>query len=325
MKSQHVDLELPLVQSDFKSLPNICRFPHPAMATTFEVIIEHEDAVYARQAADAAFAELDKIEAELSRFIENSDISRLNNLPAGESLLLGPDAFDCLQLSVQMCTQTNGAFDVTVGQLLTCWLNDDRGLRSPSNDELTFAREHSGMHLLRLDCEHCTVELQTGPIKIDLGGIGKGYAVDRMAELLRQWSIDTALIHGGFSSVLALAPPAGTAGWPVTVSHPRAPKEILAKLFLRRRALGASGLRRGSHIINPRTARPVKNMIAAWSCAADAAVADALSTAFMVMSPAEIEQYCLAHPDTSSIVMTAEDNSQKGGILRFNRFFRAEP
>jgi thiamine biosynthesis lipoprotein len=282
-------------------------------------------AVYARQAADAAFAELDKIEAKLSRFIENSDISRLNNLHTGEFLLLSPDAFDCLELSARMYEQTNGAFDVTIGPLLTYWLNNDMSLRNPLAEELAFARQRSGMHLLKLDHEHYTVELRASPVQIDLGGIGKGYAVDRMAELLRQWSIDTALIHGGFSSVLALDPPAGTAGWPVTLSHPRVPKETLAKLFLRRRALGASGLKKGRHIIDPRTAQPVKNVAAAWSCAADAAIADALSTAFMVMSPAEIEQYCLAHPDTSSMVIPAEDKSQQGGILRFGHFLQAEP
>jgi len=286
-------------------ISGIHRFYHDAMATTFEVIILHEDKRYAQQAARAAFDELDRLEAELSRFIENSDISRINNLAANRPLRVGLATFECLQLSAKINAETNGAFDVTVG-----FRHSKPRIENP----------------IKLDESQYTVEMLTSPIQIDLGGIGKGYAIDRMAELLREWSIDTALISGGYSSVLALDAPLETKGWPVTFSDPDNRKAKLAHLYLQGRAVGASGLQKGRHIINPRTVCPVEGKIAAWACAGDAATADALSTAFMVMTPDEIKQYCLRHPNVQA--MTILQDGGKGAkeekILRYGRWKKNE-
>jgi thiamine biosynthesis lipoprotein len=289
------------------------------MATTFEVIVVHEDDRYAWQAAAAAFEEVDRLEGELSRFIENSDVSRINNLPAGESLRLGLDAFECLQLSARIHAETNGACDITGGSLLRFWRNGDGTARTPSAEELNLARQRTGTDLLLLDEADHTVRLLASPVEIDLGGIGKGYAVDRMAELLREWSIDTALISGGYSSVLALDAPPGTKGWPLTLSNPANRKQILARPCLRAGALSGSGLQKGQHIIDPRTGQPVDGKYAAWSSATDAATADALSTAFMIMSPDEIRQYCSLHPHRLAMIMLQEQDKEtrKDKILHF--------
>jgi len=286
----------------------------------------HEDDRYARQAAAAAFAEVDRLEADLSRFIENSDISRINNLPANQPLLIGLAAFECLQLSTRMYAETDGAFDITIGFLLDCWRNEDDTPRTPSQEELNLARQRTGTGLLKLDEVEHTVKLLAAPVQVDLGGIGKGYAVDRMAELLRDWSIDTTLISGGYSSVLALDAPAGTKGWPVTLSDPGNRRQILARPNLKHRALSGSGLQKGGHIIDPRTARPVKGKRAAWACAPDAATADALSTAFMVMTPDEIKKYCLRHPDVLAMVILEHGGKdpQKDKILHFGPWKKNE-
>jgi len=309
----------PFFSSDWRSIPGLHRFYHQAMATTFEVIIIYEDDRYARQAARTAFDEVDRLESELSRFLENSDISRINNLPANHSLRLALPAFECLQISARISAETKGAFDVTVGMLLSCLCNKDGTLRTPSKEQLKFAREHTGMHLLKLDEAEHTVRLLTSPVQIDLGGIGKGYAVDRMAELLRQWSIDTALISGGYSSVLAIGSPPAMKGWPITLSNPANRKQILARLYFQGRSLSASGLRKGRHIIDPRSAKPVEGRLAAWASAADAATADALSTAFMVMTPAEIEKYCLRHLNVQGMVILQDggEEIQKDKVLLF--------
>jgi len=308
-----------LVQSSCNSIPGMKRFSHEAMATTFQIIIVNEEDRYARQAAAAAFAEVDRLEGKLSRFIENSDVSRINNLPANRPLLLGLDAFECLRLSCRIYAETNGAFDVTVGTLLSCWRNEDGTPRTPSQEELNRARQHTGTGLLQLDESEHTVRLLASPVQVDLGGVGKGYAVDRMAELLREWSIDITLISGGYSSVLALDGPAGTKGWPLTLSNPDNRKEILARPCLQGRAISGSGLQKGQHIIDPRTAQSVKGKFAAWASAPDAATADALSTAFMVMSPDEIRQYCSRHPDVSAMIMLKgpDKDAQKDKILHF--------
>jgi thiamine biosynthesis lipoprotein len=310
------------LRSNLDSISGIHRFSYEAMATTFEILILHEDPEYAKQAAWEAFDELHRIEQELSRFIENSDISRINNLAANKPLRIGLAAFECLQLSARMYDETNGAFDITIGFLLSCWLNDDKTTRVPSENELESSRQHTGTHLLKLDEAEHTVELLTSPVQIDLGGIGKGYAIDKMAELLRDWSIDTALLHAGYSSVLALGSPSGTNGWPVTLSNPYNRKQTLARLCLRDRALSGSGLQKGRHIIDPRTIQPIEDKLAAWASTTTAAAADALSTAFMVMTPDEVEQYCLGHSDALAVVILERQDkkTQKDNILRFGQW-----
>jgi thiamine biosynthesis lipoprotein len=308
--------DISFIGSSWDSIPDAHRFSHNAMATVFEIIIIHKDAHYARQAAWAAFDELDKLEQQLSRFIENSDISRINNLTTNQPLQIRLAAFECLQLCVSLYNQTSGAFDVTIGSLMDCWLSEDKTMRTPSKEQLKQARQRTGLHLIKLDETDHTVQLLTGPVKVDLGGIGKGYAIDQMAKLLGDWSIDTALINGGCSSVLALRRPHNTKGWHLTLSNPANHRQTLAHLYLQDQAISGSGLQKGPHIIDPRTAQPARGKRAAWAAAPTAATADALSTAFMVMSPDQIEQYCSNHQDILAMVV-AEDRKGKEKILRY--------
>ncbi len=347
-------------QSGIGAVPGALRYSHDAMATTFEIFIVHKDSGYAEQAAWAAFDELDRLEQELSRFVENSDISRLNALPPNQPLLLGPEAFNCLRLAQQIYHETDGAFDVTIGSLMACLLNKDKSLRSPTQEELKLARERTGLHLVLLDESEFTVQVAREEVQVDLGGIGKGYAVDRMAALLREWGIDTALIHGGSSSILAMDGPPGTKGWPLTISNPDNRKDILMRIDLKNQALSGSGLRKGQHIIDPRNARPVKDKVASWAlvepgantrlkieaaniddqaepgatsataclkpdmtlsfigCHYLATWADALSTAFMVMSPRQIRQFCRRHKHVKGMVALEEKGtaSEKRTIVK---------
>jgi thiamine biosynthesis lipoprotein len=298
----HPQPDISFIGSRWDFIPDAHCFSHNAMATAFEVIIIHKDAHYAEQAAWAAFGELDKIEQQLSRFIENSDISRINNLNANQPLQLGLEAFECLQLCISLGDLTDGAFDITVGALKDSRFNKNKIMQTD-------------LHLIKLDKEEHTVQLSTSGVQIDLGGIGKGYAIDQMAKLLNDWSIDDALINGGCSSVLALGRPHNTEAWHLTLSNPTNRRETLADLYLQDRAVSGSGLLKGAHIIDPLTAQPVKGKRAAWACASTAATADALSTAFMVMSPDQIKKYCLSHPDTLAMVVT--EDGDRGEILRF--------
>jgi thiamine biosynthesis lipoprotein len=299
------------------AIPGMHRFAHKAMATIYEIFIVNDDAVYAHQAALEAFNELDRLEQELSRFLPNSDIARLNHLAANQPLPLGLDAFECLKLSKRIFEETNGAFDVTIGPLLKCWLNPDKTLRSPSADELAEARRNIGMQVLDLDELQHTVTLQSSPVHVDLGAVGKGYAVDVMANLLREWEIEIALIHGGRSSVFALGSPPEKTGWPLTISNPMSPGQILVHLHLRDQAVSGSGLRKGQHIINPRTGQPLAGNRAAWAIAPDAATTDAVSTAFMIMTPEEIEDYCKQHNEMLALIMTQDENSDREKFLYF--------
>ncbi len=298
-------------QSGFSAQNTTNRFSHKAMATIYEIFICDEDASYAQQASWEAFQLLDQLEKDLSRFLENSDIARINNAAAHVSARIGLDAFNCLQECARLYTETGGAFDVTVGSLIECWLNKDKSLRQPSNDEVSIAKRLTGMNLLQFNDSDYTVELLDSPVHFDLGGYGKGYAVDRMAELLQEWDINNFLIHGGMSSVLARGELKGEKGWPVSISDPFNTHKTIDKYILKNRAMSGSGLQKGSHIIDPRTALPLQVKRAVWTFAPDAATCDALSTAFMIMSLSEIEQYCEQHPDIFSAILNDDNNSGK--------------
>ena len=302
-------------------IPNMKRFSYEAMATTFEIFIVHEDEKYASQAANAAFAELERLESELSRFSENSDIARINHLPAEQILRLSLDSFECLKISHQMYHETNKAFDVTIGPLFNTWREKDGSTKTPSQEEIEQAKKNVGMNLLELDENLHAIWLSVSPIQIDLGGVGKGYAVDKMAEMLREWSIDTALISGGFSSVLAMDAPPDTKGWPLSLSNPSNRKQIITKAYLENRAIASSGVKKGGHIISPRTGRPVEGKVASWSSAPTAAVADALSTAFMIMDLEEIEKYCKDHPNHDAmIILDDKEDKEPQTVKRYGNW-----
>ena len=272
------------------------RFSHSAMATIFEIYIHHSDPVYAEQAAGAAFETLDRLDQELSRFIEGSDVSRITHLLPNQSIIIGLDAFRCLQISLAVFNETFGAFDISFGTSF-----HHRTAPLPDYPDRTSAR--AGMHSLEFDKLNHAVKINDGPMQIDLGGIGKGYALDQMAAVLREWEMEKALIHGGWSTALALQAPPGMAGWPITISEPEPEGQILNRYDLQNHAFSGSGIQKGYHIIDPRTSQPVKKRRAAWAGADTGARADALSTAFMVMTFEEILRYSSQSVDTQIVIL----------------------
>ena len=308
----------PIIGVQGKTFHQALRFSHQAMATVFEIFIDHDDAQYAQQAAMEAWRELDRLELELSRFIENSDISRINNLRQDQSIQIGMDTYECLKRCAHLTTATNGAFDVLIGYLMK---NGGTGDAESSIDQsMDSSKQNMGL-VLSLDEVNFRVTLLSNSISIDLGGFGKGYAIDRMAELLREWEIPSALIHGGASSVLALAAPSGETGWPITLSHPQS-NRTMVHMNLKDRALSGSGSRKGFHIIDPRTKRAVERRLAAWAFSSDGATSDALSTAFMAMSPEEIEAYCSRYPETQGMIIIEDKrgNEKEGQVLAFGNW-----
>jgi FAD:protein FMN transferase len=311
-------------EKDLCGIANLRNFRHNAMAATFEIFVIHRDAVYAEQAAWAAFEELDRIEGNLSRFIDNSDVSRINSLAAGQPLQVGLSAFECLQRSVEMSMQTKGAFDITIGPLYDCWLNEDRTPRKPSKKNLDAALKKTGNKFIVLNESEHTVTLRTSDVHIDFGAVGKGYAADKIAQLLSEWGIKVALISAGQSTVLPIGVPDGLAGWPISLSDPADYSRLIAKINLSGRAISASGLRKGQHIINPRSGEPVTRP-GAWSMAKTATEADALSTAFMVMPVNAVCSFCEKHRDTSALLVLSGKSKKTGGrMLRFGRWGEAK-
>lgn len=291
-------------------------FKHEAMLSPWQILISAEDPTYAAQAADAAFAEVDLIEGAISRFIDTSDVARINAAPPGTPVKVGEHAIECLKTAARLSQATAGAFDVTVGPLILVWRNPDKSPRTPSPEELDAARARVGMHLLEIDQTAMTVRAKVDGVKIDLGGIGKGYGADRAADVLRDWGIERALVSAGTSTVLAIDAPEGEQGWPIGVGGVGAEPEAPYTLTLRNGSLSGSGVyAKGSHIIDPHTGKPVQNRLAAWALAATGADADALSTAFMIMTPEKIQAYTKTHPDTSAMI--AEKRNSQIQRLKF--------
>ena len=302
--------------------PTLHRFAHEAMATTFHVVVaartaSRETALYAAQAAQAVFAEIDRIERDLSDFIDSSDVSRINHLGAKQPGRVSKDTFDCLELAARVYRDTDGVFDVTIGALMAAWRTRDGKAKSPSPQEIAAARGLVGMDKLVFDPEQLTIGLKVAGVQIDLGGIGKGYALDKAAEVLAEWREDApditgTLLNGGESTVLAVGTQGEEEGWRVSVAGDLRAAGMTQEIVLRDRALGGSSTRElGRHIIDPRTARPANAALRSWASAPTAAVADALSTAFMIMTPTEVERYCQLHTDTWAILLIREGQSRK--------------
>ncbi len=276
------------------------RFSEQAMATVFEIYISSSEAKNASAAARAAFAELAGLEAELSRYIPNSDISRINNLQPGQETVVSPDTMDCLLAAQKLHRLTGGAFDPTLGKVA------EEHKQTPS--EAHASAHHLGMDNLELNPENLTVKVVRGYADLDLGGIGKGFALDKMAKILREWRITRAMLNAGASTVLAMDPPANQPGWPVVIRHPKNPDQIIEKPILANQALSASSIVRKSHIINPSTGKPVIDRLACWVFAADGASGDALSTAVMIMPEDKIRQ--LLHEKIAHKVIICTPDAQ---------------
>ena len=281
----------------------IHRFTHGAMGTVFEIKIDHDDFKYAKSASIEAFRLLDQLEQYLSHYIANSDISRISNLEIGESTQVSYETFECLMQCVELYSLSGGVFDVTIGALYDCWLDEDKNLKSPTPAEIEAAKQRVGLHNLSFDENHFRVGMTGGPVELDLGGFGKGYALDKIAELFVEWDINSYVLNGGQSSMLFADAPRNQDGWPITISDPFRDYSVIKELHLKNTSISSSGLAKGQHIIDPRTAAPVQNSRAAWAFASSAAYADGLSTSFMLLSLDEIEQICTQFPQFSAVIL----------------------
>ena len=246
-------------------MTDIHQFNHRAMATHFEVRIADEERTYAAQAARAALDLLDKLESHLSRFRADSDMAQIAQLVPGDKMRLSEPVFVCLEIAKKMELATHCAFSPTSAALKT----------------------QASLPQWILLPEELSIRCESGRLEFDLGAIGKGFALDRMAELLRHWDCPLFLLIAGGSSILAGDAPKDAAGWSCGLGDDKAPQ----RFFLTQSSLSGSGLAvKGSHILDPRTGQPALRQNRAWALTDTAAESDALSTACMVLSKSELEE-----------------------------------
>ena len=254
------------------------------MTTTFEVIVAGQEREYARQASAAAFREIDRIEKLLNKFDPGSDVGQINLLKPGESVRVGIETLECMEKAIWAHGVSGGLFDPTVG---------------------------TGFQGLEVDRGNFSIGWKkVGKGELDLGGIGKGFAIDKAAEILADWDVVEAVINGGTSTALALGKE-----WELGVGGPWGEKVGFTSVKLRDQALSGSGTEvKGAHIINPETGCPAQRHLAAWAIHPSAAASDALSTAFMMMETKKIEQLCATHQGIAAFVVKPDGTLIKIGI-----------
>jgi thiamine biosynthesis lipoprotein len=297
---------------------SLLRLSRRAMATTFEIAIP-AGRPQALDAAKAALDEIDRLEQQLTVFREDSEVSLLNQRAAETPVEVESGLHALLAEAARIHRETEGAFDISTGALINLWTLHRRRGNVPCPEELEAARLKSGMQHVALQPNAHTVRYLRSGLSINLGSIGKGYALDRAADILRRdLGLHEAVLHGGHSSVYAMGAGDGR-GWPVGIRHPWNPERRLGVLRLRNQALGTSAAtfqhleyqgRKLGHILDPRTGWPAEGMLGASVVAATAAEADALATAFFILGVEKAQAYCRTRPDIAAVLLPAENDAE---------------
>lgn len=326
----------------------LIRVGRRAMACQFEVCLNAGQAGQGTQAALDALDLVDALEQQLSYFRSDSELAVINRTAALGPVPVEPRLFELLQLVLRMCAETGGAYDVTAAPLWELWGFAQRAGRVPNEEEIAAALSRVGSQWVELDAARKTIHFRREGVRLNLGSIGKGYALDRCAERLRRAGIDDFLMHGGYSSMIArgshvlpgaraAAPGSAgaapqptampqpieqpTSGWIVGIRHPLRPERRVAEIRLADRALSTSGAwaqsfwhegRRYGHILDPRTGWPAEGVLSATAIAPTASLAEALSTALYVLGLQAAREYCEQRPELGAVLICPVRHS--GGI-----------
>lgn len=292
--AQQIAAEAALRSTDSPSTETPTRGPvlllqTTAMACHFDVILNPDGPARQVEAASEALDLVHQLEAMMTIYRPEAELAIINQTAALEPVEVSGELLDLLIEVRDLVAKTEGAFDPTTGPLIAVWRTARKEGRLPSTAELEAARQLTGMDQIQLDVASKTVRYRQPGVELNLGAIGKGYAVDCAGRHLSSRGIDHWLVHGGKSSVLAAGDHAGHGGWPVGLRDPLLPQHSWGTILLKNQALGTSGTaaqgfrvggRRYGHILDPRTGWPVENVLSVSVLTARAALADALSTAF---------------------------------------------
>lgn len=281
------------------------------MGVPWTITVYAESDAAGRTAIAAGFAEVARLESLLSDYDPGSELSRLSALaPTAQPQRVSDDLWRVLERAVEIRDATNGAFDPTVGPLTSLWRQSRRSGRMPLPDKLAAARAAVGPETLQLVPASRGVVLTQPAMRLDLGGIGMGYAIDRAVEMLGRRGIAAAMIDASGDVAVSAAPP-GAAGWTIAVASLRAARGGEAtgvageQLVLTHAAVTTSGDafqaveidgRRYSHIVDPRTGLGVAGPAAVTVVAPDCATADAVATAASVLGPGQAAAFIEGSP-----------------------------
>lgn len=281
------------------------------MATRFEIALP-PGTPFAVDAASAALDLIEEIEERLTVYRDTGAVAHVNREAADANVPVDSELYAFLERCAALTVETAEAFDAGIGALIELWrIARDRG-ELPTEEELNRTAAESGFRHVSLNTG--TVRFRRQGLKLNFGAIGKGYALDRAAELLRRdWGIGSALLQGGGSSILGMGvPPNEPRGWPISVNHPEPDQRPLAAVYLKDRALGTSAAtfqyfeiagKRYGHVLDPRSGRPAVGCASASCLHASAAAADALSTAFFVAGSDWTREFLRSRPEIAGLIL----------------------
>lgn len=314
-----------------------------AMACEFEVLLNHGQYPNGLETARDALRIVHELEEQLSVYRPLSDFSSVNRFAHNRPLGVRYDAARLIALALEVSRATGRAFDITAGSLSEVWGFSRRQGCKPDEEQLKAALDLVGSDQVIVDLNASTVRLSREGVRLNPGGIGKGYALDKVASNLTDGGLCDFLIHGGRSSVVAcghrfdgsdvdslvriesdssIAPEAESTfgGWWIALAHPLRWEEKLGRVRLRNQALGTSGAGkqffhyqgvRYSHVIDPRTGWPAQGVLSATAICRSGGLADALATAFMVLGVDATRQFCADHPSISAILVNTRADTSR--------------
>jgi len=290
--------------------PNTVRAARMAMATRFEIVLHGERRDWLQSIAEEALDEIEKLDAKLSLYNPSSQIARVNRQAAIAPVRVDPLLFDLLERCLKLSTYTQGAFDITMGPLIKCWGFMKGTGEAPSESAIEHAMQVVGRQHVLLDRNNYTVQFDREGVMLDLGAVGKGYALECAAEIIRDYELESAILHGGTSTISAIGTPPEDDAWHIAIIKPEkdpafpyyvasgddsssdfTPEDLLTSVPLKNQSLSVSAVwgksfqtdnRTFGHVINGRTGQPAHGQWMAGLVCDNTTDTDALSTAMLV-------------------------------------------
>jgi FAD:protein FMN transferase len=295
-----------------------------SMACTYSVIAYGREGQEIKQIVREALDEVDRIDRLMSHYKKDSPLSEINRSASKRPVRVEPELFDFISECIKYSLESDGAFDITVGPLMKAWgFFRDEG-RLPSEAELSKARGSTGYRHIILDEKERTVSFDKDGVELDLGGIAKGYAVDRAVALLKSRGIERALVSAGGSTIYGLGSPPDSSGWEIEIQDPIDHRKNAATISLNNRALSVSGSYekffevdgvRYSHIMDPRTGLPVQGLLSVAVVAETGMAGDALDNVFYVLGVEKsrklIQQYLV-----TEVIFFLPDSDRNWKLIR---------
>jgi thiamine biosynthesis lipoprotein len=280
-----------------------------SMGCVYSIVVYGGDAAPLPRIVDAALDEVDRIDRLMSHYKPDSPLSRLNRTAPQGPMRVEPELFDFIGLCLKYSRDSDGAFDITVGPLMKAWGFFRGEGRIPGDPEISELRTRIGYQHVIVDAEARAIRFDRPGLELDLGGIAKGYAVDRAVSVLQKGQVTAALVSAGGSTVYGLGAPPGRNGWEVGLQDPIDPRKIARRVLLKDRALSISGTAeksfevggvRYSHIMDPRTGRPVQGVLSVAVLARSGTAGDALDDAFFVEGAQKTREHLKRLPGTEA-------------------------